>query len=111
MRVYPPERWKRPIAKEQLVADMDKAIREIPGVSPSISQPIRDNILEMISQIKGQVVIKVFGEDSNILVDRAEAVLRSVSDVPGVARRTSTGWVCSRSFRSRLTGPRPPVTA
>ena len=35
----------------------------IPGIEPSFSQPIRDNVLESISQIDGQIVIKVFGDD------------------------------------------------
>ena len=34
-----------------------------PGHRASFSQPIRDNVLESISQIDGQIVIKVFGDD------------------------------------------------
>ena len=38
--------------------------RRMPGIKPSFSQPIRDNVLECISQIDGQIVIKLFGDDS-----------------------------------------------
>jgi cobalt-zinc-cadmium resistance protein CzcA len=82
----PPAAWTRPITKEQLIAEMDQALDVLPGLEPSFSQPIRDNILESISQIDGQIVIKVFGEDSAILQQKAQEVLRTVATVRGVAR-------------------------
>src|SRR5213079_100668 len=47
---------------------------------------IRDNILESISQIDGQVVIKVFGDDLGQLQERAQRVLDTVRAVRGVNR-------------------------
>ena len=44
----------------------------MPGVETSFSQPIRDNVLESISQIDGQIVIKVFGDDLDMLREQAE---------------------------------------
>jgi heavy metal efflux system protein len=82
----PPAAWTRSITKEQLIAEMDQALDVLPGLEPSFSQPIRDNILESISQIDGQIVIKVFGEDSAILQQKAQEVLRTVATVRGVAR-------------------------
>ena len=84
--VKPASEWTRHISKEQLVAEMDKALDAIPGIDASFSQPIRDNILESISQIDGQVVIKVFGTDGAALRKDATAVLDAVSATPGVAR-------------------------
>jgi cobalt-zinc-cadmium resistance protein CzcA len=78
--------WKRKITKEQLLEQMDRALDAIPGIDASFSQPIRDNVLESISQIDGQIIIKVFGEDDAILKEKAEQVLRAVSEVRGVAR-------------------------
>src|SRR5215510_13363725 len=82
----PPAVWTRPLTKEQLIADIDKALDVLPGLDPSFSQPIRDNILESISQIDGQIVIKVFGEDPAILHQKSHEVLRTVAAVRGVAR-------------------------
>jgi cobalt-zinc-cadmium resistance protein CzcA len=65
---------------------MDKALDVLPDLEPSFSQPIRDNILESISQIDGQIVIKVFGEDPIVLQQKAQEVLRTVATVRGVAR-------------------------
>jgi cobalt-zinc-cadmium resistance protein CzcA len=65
---------------------MDAEISRIPGIEPSFSQPIRDNVLESISQIDGQIVIKVFGDDLEALRDLSLQVLKQVQTVPGVAR-------------------------
>src|SRR4051794_19704692 len=72
--------------KPALLAEMEKEITRIPGLEPSFSQPIRDNVLESISQIDGQIVVKVFGDDLEVLRDQALAVLKQVNSVPGVAR-------------------------
>jgi len=82
----PAAEWRKHQTKESLIAQMNKALSAMPSIEPSFSQPIRDNILESISQIDGQIVIKVFGEDLNVLRDRAEAVWHSIENVPGVAR-------------------------
>jgi heavy metal efflux system protein len=82
----PPEQWTRKITREGLAAQMEDAINEIPGLEPAISQPIRDNVLESISQIDGQIVIKLFGEDAATLRQKANEVLRIVSGVRGVSR-------------------------
>jgi cobalt-zinc-cadmium resistance protein CzcA len=82
----PPNEWRPHVTKEQLVADMDHALDAIPGIEASFSQPIRDNILESISQIDGQVVITLFGDDAEKLHEQASAVLHTVASVPGVVR-------------------------
>ena len=74
------------MSKEKIIEAMDHALDAIPGVEISFSQPIRDNVLESISQIDGQVVIKVFGEDGGVLRTNAQAVLRKIAGLPGVSR-------------------------
>jgi cobalt-zinc-cadmium resistance protein CzcA len=58
----------------------------IPGIETSFSQPIRDNVLESISQIDGQVVVKLFGDDATTLRGHAQQLLEQVRGVPGVTR-------------------------
>src|SRR5260370_37585238 len=74
------------MTKEKRMDSMDKAVDGLPGVETSFSQPIRDNVLESISQIDGQVVIKVFGDDPKVLREQVTQVLRKVSCVQGVER-------------------------
>jgi cobalt-zinc-cadmium resistance protein CzcA len=82
----PESEWRPGVTRRSLVDQMDAAMSRFPGIEPSFSQPIRDNVLESISQIDGQIVIKVFGEDLDVLREQAQAVLNAVQDVRGVKR-------------------------
>ena len=84
--VKPPEEWRHGLTREQLVDQMDRAISALPGFEPSFSQPIRDNVLESISQIDGQIVIKVTGDDLGELRRITETVEQEIKQVPGVFR-------------------------
>ncbi|KAA8993543.1 efflux RND transporter permease subunit [Stenotrophomonas cyclobalanopsidis] len=81
----PEKEWPKGVDKRQLIADLQRTLEQrIPGPEFSISQPVRDNILESISQIKGQVVIKVSGADLDVLNRQAQAILGQVRGVDGV---------------------------
>ncbi|MFM8332596.1 MAG: efflux RND transporter permease subunit [Candidatus Methylumidiphilus sp.] len=86
VNLKPEETWRPGVAKADLIKQMDRILSALPGVEPSFSQPIRDNVLESISQIDGQIVIKVFGADLDVLKEQARHIIRSVGDVPGVVR-------------------------
>ncbi|MFI5178088.1 MAG: efflux RND transporter permease subunit [Vicinamibacterales bacterium] len=82
----PPAEWPAGLTREELSAQIERALGDVPGFDPAISQPIRDNVLESISQIDGQIVIKVFGDDPATLREKAADVLRVVSGIRGVSR-------------------------
>ena len=84
--VKPQEEWRKGLTRDQLIEEMDRKLSAIPGVNPAFSQPIRDNVLESISQIKGQIVVKVSGEDLTELRRVAEAIQREIKQVQGVQR-------------------------
>ena len=84
--VRPEAEWPQGVTKESLIERMNASLHAIPGIAPSFSQPIRDNVLESISQIDGQVVVKIFGDDMDVLRRVANDALRAISDVRGVAR-------------------------
>jgi cobalt-zinc-cadmium resistance protein CzcA len=75
----PSQEWTRPITKDKLLDEMEKRVLTIPGIDPSFSQPIRDNILESISQIDGQIVVKVFGPDGDVLNEKAGQIVTAIS--------------------------------
>ncbi|HYL19255.1 MAG TPA: CusA/CzcA family heavy metal efflux RND transporter, partial [Burkholderiales bacterium] len=83
--LYPESEWKRGISRHELFDEMDAEIRKIPGVDPRFSMPVRDNILESISQIKGQIIVKIFGDDVEVLRDLATKALHKFEKVDGVA--------------------------
>ncbi|PUE06670.1 CusA/CzcA family heavy metal efflux RND transporter [Limnohabitans sp. T6-5] len=82
----PAEEWRKGLTREQLIEEMDHAVSALPGMEPTFSQPIRDNVLESISQIDGQIVIKIAGDDLVVLKETAEAIEREIKQVKGVSR-------------------------
>jgi cobalt-zinc-cadmium resistance protein CzcA len=72
------------MTKAKIIDEMDRVVSAIPSMEPTFSQPIRDNVLESISQIKGQIVIKVVGDDLGQMRTIAEAISREVRQVKGV---------------------------
>ena len=82
----PASEWTRKISKEQLIVQIERSLNDIPGIEPSFSQPIRDNILESISQIDGQIVVKVFGPETAAVQSKAREVLNAISGVHGISR-------------------------
>ena len=82
----PEEEWTRGLSKREVLAELEANLSAIPGVQISFSQPIRDNVLESISQIDGQIVIKVKGDDLDRLVGYGRSVLEQVATVPGVTK-------------------------
>lgn len=82
----PDSEWRKGVTKEQLVREMEDKLNDMPGIEPTFSQPVRDQILESISQIDGQIVIKLFGDDTATLKLYANQLLEKVGKVPGVTR-------------------------
>src|ERR1035437_4496375 len=82
----PEAEWRHGLTRFDLMDEMERNLLAYPGIEPSFSYPIRDNVLESISQIDGQIVIKVFGADLDVLRDESKKVLAAVRDVAGVRR-------------------------
>ena len=82
----PESQWRAGVTKRKLIDEMDRLLDQLPGLDTSFSQPIRDNVLESISQIDGQIVIKVAGEDLRVLKEQGRKTLEAIRDVPGVER-------------------------
>ncbi|MDQ6662902.1 MAG: CusA/CzcA family heavy metal efflux RND transporter [Acidobacteriota bacterium] len=83
----PKDRW-RPVFrqnKEELVGAMDRALEKIPGALWNFSQPIADNMEEAVSGVKGQLAIKIYGEDLKILEAKGNEIVAVMRTVPGVA--------------------------
>jgi heavy metal efflux system protein len=82
----PPAEWPANLTRDKLIDEFGKKLDALPGIEPSFSQPIRDNVLESISQIDGQIVIKVFGADGDVLQQQTQKVLDTISGIRGVGR-------------------------
>jgi cobalt-zinc-cadmium resistance protein CzcA len=83
----PKEQW-RPVFhenKDDLIASMDQQLEKIPGVVWGFSQPIEDNMEEAVSGVKGELSVKIYGDDLKMLEQKADEVVAVMSKVPGVA--------------------------
>src|SRR5256712_498525 len=81
IHLHPEEDWTAGRTKVRLVEAMPGEVTKIPGVMFNFSQPIADNVEEAISGIRGQVVIKVFGEDNEVLQAKAAEILAALKTV------------------------------
>ncbi|GIW46108.1 MAG: cation transporter [Candidatus Binatia bacterium] len=82
----PPEQWRRHLRTlGDLIEDLRARLVGIPGVEVNFSQPIRDNVNESISGQKGQVALKLYGDNLEELQRAAEEVKRALASVAGVA--------------------------
>ncbi len=86
VKLKPPDRW-RPNKRtlNSLVSEMASNLGEIPGLEYNFSQPIRDNVAENISGQFGQIALKIYGDDLDVLQQAAEKAKDAIADVPGVA--------------------------
>ena len=82
----PKEQW-RPIFhqdKERLIEALGQEADKIPGVVWNFSQPIADNMEEAVSGVKGELAVKIYGDDLKLLEDKADDIMAVMSKVRGV---------------------------
>ncbi len=80
------EQW-RPVFgqdKEKLIAAIDKELSKFPGVIWNYSQPISDNMEEAVSGVKGELAVKLYGDDLRKLEHSAELIQAQMAAVRGV---------------------------
>jgi cobalt-zinc-cadmium resistance protein CzcA len=71
--------------KEALIASIDKQLSKFPGVIWNYSQPISDNMEEAVSGVKGELAVKLYGDDLRTLEATADRIQSQMATVKGVA--------------------------
>ncbi len=84
IRLKPRKQWRAGWDKERLVREMRESLMQIPGVRYNFSQPIKDNVEEAVSGVRGKVVLKVFGPDLDQMRGILEKARDTLKPVPGV---------------------------
>jgi heavy metal efflux system protein len=82
----PKEKW-RPVFhqnKEDLIASMNQQLETIPGVIWNFSQPISDNVEEAVSGVKGELAVKIYGDDLKTLEEKGNEIVSIMSKIHGV---------------------------
>ena len=82
--------------RKQLISAMSRELDKIPGVIWNFSQPIADNMEEAVSGVKGELAIKIYGDDLKLLEERGDKIVDVMRTIPGVQDSA-----CSASSASR----------
>jgi cobalt-zinc-cadmium resistance protein CzcA len=83
--LQPRESWKKAKTQEELVVLLDREIRKLPGQRYGISQPIEQRVNEMISGVRSDLGIKLFGDDLEVLKNLAQVIKQRLDEIPGSA--------------------------
>ncbi len=79
----PQNRWIVVKSKAELIEHISEELKAFPGIRPAFSQPIALRVNELISGIKSDVAIKIFGDDMTVLVEAAEQIAPALAGVDG----------------------------
>jgi cobalt-zinc-cadmium resistance protein CzcA len=82
----PKEQWRLVFHedKERLIGAMQRELDKIPGVIWNFSQPIADNMEEAVSGVKGELAVKIYGDDLKLLETQADQIVNIMRQVNGI---------------------------
>jgi cobalt-zinc-cadmium resistance protein CzcA len=81
----PPHEWKKARTKADLEAQMTRVAQRLPGLAYGFSQPIELRVNELIAGVRSDLAIKIFGDDLDVLKEKADAVVAAVSRLDGAS--------------------------
>ena len=84
VNLKPESQWRPGLTREKLIGELDAATT-LPGVSNIWTQPIINRINMLTTGIRSEVGVKVFGNDLNVLGERARAIADVLRKIPGAA--------------------------
>jgi cobalt-zinc-cadmium resistance protein CzcA len=85
VQLKPFSQWPSGLGKEKLIENMNNALQKYPGAVFNFSQNIQDNVEEAMSGVKGENSLKLFGDDFDVLTDRATQIATVMEKVKGIA--------------------------
>ncbi len=83
LTLKPKSQWRKGMTKEKLIEELEEKINEVPGQGYNFSQPIELRFAEIVSGVKADVGIKVFGEDLTELKRQADEIASLMREIPG----------------------------
>lgn len=81
--LIPVDKRPRGMTQEKIADQMREALSNIPGINLVMSQPISDRVDEMVSGVRADVAVKVFGDDLDILIEKAQQIAKIASSIRG----------------------------
>ncbi|MFH0989623.1 MAG: CusA/CzcA family heavy metal efflux RND transporter [bacterium] len=79
----PKGEWSRDISRDELTNEMRESLEAIPGIGFSFSQPIQCRIDELVAGTRAQLILKLFGEDIDLMKGKADEITNVLSTIEG----------------------------
>ncbi len=77
--------WKKARTQEELTSLIEQTLRELPGQRLGFTQPIKLRLDEMVTGVRADVAVKLFGDNYDVLIEKANEIQRVLSGIPGNA--------------------------
>ncbi|MEQ9398921.1 MAG: efflux RND transporter permease subunit [Longimicrobiales bacterium] len=81
----PDDEWETADDRESLVLAMQERLEAVPGVQLNFTQPIAAAVDELLTGIKAQIAVKLFGDDLDVLLERANEIAAVLGEVRGAS--------------------------
>jgi len=85
IQLKPIQKWKYFRNKNELLDEIEHRLKDLPGVNLNITQPIAHNLDELITGVKAQLAIKIYGEDFDILKEKSIEIKEVIAAIKGAA--------------------------
>jgi len=85
LMLYPRNQWTRAKTQEGLAEEIEKFISKIPGQNYEISQPIELRFNELISGVRSDLAVKIFGDDLDLLLKSGNEISQVLATIPGAS--------------------------
>ena len=79
------DQWPEPKTRDELLAAVQATVSQLPGNNYEFSQPIQLRFNELISGVRSDVAVKVFGDDMDVLNDTANKISEVLQKIPGAS--------------------------
>lgn len=85
LSLKPRERWRRVETQAELVDLVQKELRDMPGQRIALTQPIEMRLNEMVAGVRGDVAMKLYGDDFEVLAAKAQEIGAILGSIEGAA--------------------------
>jgi heavy metal efflux system protein len=85
LMLYPREEWTRASTQEELAGEVKEFLESIPGQNVEISQPIELRFNELISGVRSDLAVKIFGDDLDLLLQSGTEIAAVLTKIPGAS--------------------------
>ncbi len=84
--LLPKNKWRPSFhqSKDELISAMNHQLEKMPGVTWNFSQPISDNVEEAVSGVKGELAVKLYGDDLKLLEQKSDQIQAIMSKIRGI---------------------------